>query len=112
MPTKNKYPYPCCNCGACCMATPCPVAMLEGEDLTGIKPELHKPCPFLIHHKGLSLCSLVIAYPKMAKRMGMGEGCCMKGRAMNQETGIAVDWAGLPPEMKREIAARAQVVNR
>jgi hypothetical protein len=105
---SETYPYPCVHCGLCCLATACPVAI----DL--IHAEKGKPCPALQWtDDGKSQCGLITgAKPewkeRMASAIGSGTGCDMKGRVMNSRTGVMVDFASLPDEMKMKIGERAR----
>jgi hypothetical protein len=90
----------------CCIATACPEVLKPEFSFLGAKQG--KPCPALIHNpEGQFVCGLVVAYPKKAKTMGIGAGCCFLGHAMNAETGVQADFAGLPPDFKIELAQRA-----
>ena len=97
---SEKYPYPCCRCGYCCVSEVCP---------TGQRVYLvaqHDPCPALsFDDEGLAVCSLAVNAPNpewAAFFIGVGEGCCIKARALAK--GVTYDFAMLPPHIKRALA--------
>jgi hypothetical protein len=49
---------------------------------------------------------LIESSPERKEAFGVGAGCCIKARAINSATGIAMDFAGLPGDMKVGIVRR------
>lgn len=95
-----KYPNPCCRCGFCCLSETCPT----GQAVYRVQRE--DRCPGLSFANGLAVCALVLPAGETQARfvLGIGEGCCIKARALAQ--GITYDFAMLPPHIKRGLAQR------
>jgi hypothetical protein len=85
------------------MSKPCPVAV----EVFGVNPSVK--CPYLIFDKpsNVATCLLVPAFhdrPDCIETLGIGAGCCMAGRAVTPNGG-QVDYASLPPNVKRVIVS-------
>lgn len=101
-----KFPNKCCQCGMCCLSTPCPIAMEYAP--SAVKG---KPCPFLAFAKRLAVCllmnDLIRQKPEITNEImeafGVGQGCCIKAHAVNSQLGIAVNFADLSDETKRDL---------
>ena len=90
------FPNPCTRCGFCCLAEACPVARLR----YGLA--LHDACPALsFDEQGQASCALLEQYP--AECLGVGKGCCVKARVVAR--GVTLNFADMPPEMKRAAVA-------
>jgi len=74
----------------CCLAESCPEA----------GPVKKGRCGHLSFDGATAVCGLMEASPERKADFGVGTGCCIKARAINSATGIAVDFAGLPGDMK------------
>ena len=80
---SEKYPYPCCRCGLCCLVEQCQVSFLvHGEE---------KICPSLFFDGEEAEC-------RIAEMIPIGDGCCMSARAY--KAGVKFDFASLPKEIK------------
>lgn len=116
MTEGNEYPNPCARCGACCVATPCPVAMAYVPG--AVKG---KPCPALRFdvRNGEAVCLMLLrenfsteeTYQEALSIMGIGSGCCMAGEAVDLDTGLRVPWDSLSNEVKRSCVKRAAVIS-
>ena len=89
------YPNPCCRCGFCCLHETCPV----GQDAYGIGKK--DPCPGLFFRAGEAVCEIAWEHPEI---IGVGQGCCIRARAINTETGVVVSFADLSPRHKTHLA--------
>lgn len=127
---KNEFPNPCCRCGACCLKTPCPMAL---DRVKGAK--IGNPCPALEFDEEKASCGLFlgfmdlpdsefarslarIGFPSkeflLKETFGIGKGCCIKGFAVRRVQslengywhGIPVEFASLPAEIKLDLARR------
>lgn len=81
----------------CCLTESCP---MSGRVIKG-------RCQHLSFDGGTAVCGLIETSPECKEEFGVGTGCCIKARAINSATGIAVDFAGLPGETKIGIVQRA-----
>ncbi len=99
----SDYPYPCTHCGMCCIVEVCPA----GRMILGISEQ--GPCPALIENSCDLYRVAASMMPRKAfeKRMGFGTGCCIKARAVST-IGTEIDFAGLPPDIKAELARKAR----
>ena len=93
---KTRYPNPCVRCGMCCLAESCPAA----------GPVIKGRCGHLSFEGRAAVCGLVESSPGRKADFGVGVGCCIKARAINSATGLAVDFAGLPGETKVGLVQR------
>ena len=91
----SEYPNPCVRCGMCCFTESCPMA----------GPVVKGRCKYLSFDGPTAVCELIEKSPDHKAEFGVGAGCCIKARAINSATGIAVDFAGLPEETKLGIMA-------
>lgn len=100
---SEQFPFPCAMCGACCIAITCPVAEML------FRPEaiIDGHCPALRSDdaSGTVYCALAIGSDKFKEMLSIGVGCCLRGRAINTETGIEVDYASLPNEVKKKLVS-------
>jgi hypothetical protein len=71
----------------------CPVAQIAFEI------DKADPCPAL-RFEGGAVCLLALEEPEL---IGVGVGCCMKATCYRE--GRAYDFAALPPELKKHVAA-------
>lgn len=106
----TTYPNPCCRCGFCCLAEPCPIIIREAGVERG-------PCPFLDWDlAGLAVCRFLMERPERADEFGIGKGCCCAAHAVNATTGATYDFASLLPEIKiplaKKVAARNMIYHR
>jgi len=76
----------------------CPAAKALGYNAT--------PCPLLLWEDELATCSLVASVDHPNELLGIGAGCCITAVAVNH-TGVGVNFAALPPALKRQLAQRA-----
>ena len=81
----EKFPYPCCRCGFCCLSTMCPV----GEAFYG-KQDF---CSALSFDGNIASCALANYL------VPVGDGCCIKARAYKD--GVKYDFAALSPALKK-----------
>jgi len=118
-PTMNenpKYPNPCARCGACCVATPCPIGLLFVEG--AVKGQ---PCPAVRFHRqtGEAKCLMLERshfsseemYQQALREMGVGTGCCMLGEAVDLDSGARIPWAEMPGHLKRYCVQRATLIS-
>ena len=92
----STYPNPCCRCGFCCLHETCPV----GQDVYRVRKQ--DPCPGLFFRAGgEAVCEIAWNHPEI---IGVGQGCCIKARAINSSSGFVVDFSTLAPEWKRHLA--------
>lgn len=92
----NIYPNHCCQCGFCCLSETCPV----GQLVYGVGK--NDPCPGLFFHLETAICQIAFQGEKEKKLIGVGSGCCIKARAIQE--GVAYDFASLSPVIKRSVA--------
>ena len=107
-PTTGIYELlkPCCQCGACCLVRPCPIAISE----LGLPADyIHgpaQPCPMLrFSDAGFAECQMVMDDPSRAEEFGFGAGCCVKSRVVDNE-GNTWNFADLDDDIKRGLAER------
>jgi hypothetical protein len=95
------YPHKCSRCGFCCVSENCLIAMEYFKI-----PKTGRLCPALKFAKNenddiIASCGLLAHLPiEYHSDFGIGQGCCIKGRAYKD--GVEYDFAALPETLKRE----------
>jgi hypothetical protein len=108
---EAEYPNPCCRCGFCCIAETCPVGMRI------YRVSKHSDCPGLRFDGDEAICNAIeickswnIPHETALEIMGVGKGCCISARAFKD--GEEYDFAGLNPEIKREIVRNYRLAKK
>ena len=84
---KEKFPFPCCRCGFCCLSEQCPISKyLYGKQ---------NCCPALFFEEEKAYCK----HPDIVP---FGDGCCMAARCFKD--GVCYDFAALSEEKKVVLA--------
>jgi len=84
---ERTYIYPCSRCGFCCMAEPCPIAIMSGV------PRDSGQCPHLEFNGDIASCGLAAKHPEILDAFGFGKGCCMLGQLQTQ--GRTQSWSAI-----------------
>lgn len=80
---SEKFPYPCCRCGLCCLVEQCYASHVAHGNV--------EICPSLFFNGEEAECRIADLIP-------IGDGCCISARAF--ATGMKFDFASLSKEVK------------
>jgi hypothetical protein len=94
-----RFPFPCCQCGYCCLVKQCPVS----EEMFGRVPD-GQHCPALSWIGDMAQCDLSKLSPELSVLLGIGNGCDVKASAL--AGGVEHDFAALPDGIKFMLTGR------